>query len=47
MQEHRPSHASLMLVVVEVVVTEMMVVVVDANACALAVRQVCMQSKAV
>ena len=42
MQEHRPSLVSLMLVVVEVVVTAVMLVVVDAGACALAVRQVCM-----
>ena len=44
MQYHRPSHASLMLVVVEVAVTAVsaVVVVVDVGACALAVRQVCM-----
>ena len=42
MQEHRPSHVLLVMVVVEVVVTAVMVVVVDARACVLAVRQVCM-----
>ena len=40
MQEHRPSLVSLMLVAVEVVVTAVMLVVVDAGACALAVRPV-------
>ena len=42
MQEPRPSLVSLMLVVVEVVVTPEMLVVVEVGACALAVRQVCM-----
>ena len=47
MQYHRPSRVSLTMVVVEVVVTAVMAVVVDASACALDVRQVCMQSTAV
>ena len=42
MQEHRPSLASLMLVVVEVVVTAAMLVAVDVGACALAARHVFM-----
>ena len=42
MQEHRPSLVSLMLGVVEAVVTAVMLVALDVGACALAVRQVCM-----
>ena len=41
MQDHRPLHVSLMLVVVEVVVTAVMAVVVDVGAFALAARQAC------